>query len=237
MPKTEPVSIERIGYSIHLVRGLRVMLDEDLAPLYGVEVKALNQAVKRNRDRFPSDFMFQLNLEEARRLRSQVVTLEATRGQHRKYPPYAFTEQGVAMLSSVLRSQRAVQVNVEIMRAFVRLRQLSYASGILARRLDALEKRYDARFREVFEAIRALMVPPIPRRRRIGFRSPDGEAPKRRRRTPGFVLSGGGAPSQKEGLSGADSRRQRGPKRRAAPAPRAAPRPPKVTKGIGLALR
>jgi hypothetical protein len=180
----EPVSTERIGHSIHLVRGLRIMLDEDLASLYAVEVKSLNQAVKRNRDRFPPDFMFQLRTEEVRALRSQTVTLKPARGQHRKYAPYAFTEQGVAMLSSVLRSPRAVQVNVEIMRAFVRLRQLSYENGNLARRLDALEKRYDARFREVFEAIRALMAPPVKQRRRIGFRSPDREAPKRRRGLP-----------------------------------------------------
>lgn len=195
MSSLEPVSLERIGHSIHLVRGLRIMLDEDLASLYAVEVKSLNQAVKRNRDRFPPDFMFQLRTEEVRALRSQTVTLKPARGQHRKYAPYAFTEQGVAMLSSVLRSPRAVQVNVEIMRAFVRLRRLSYANGNLARRLDALEKRYDARFREVFEAIRALMAPPVKQRRRIGFRSPDCATPKRRRGQPATPArsSNGGA--------------------------------------------
>ena len=115
--------MERIESQIFLVRGQKVMLDIDLASLYEVEAKALNQAVKRNLDRFPTDFMFQLTGEEAERLRSQIVTLKTGRGQHRKYLPYAFTEQGVAMLSSVLRSRRAVLVNIEIMRAFVRHRR------------------------------------------------------------------------------------------------------------------
>jgi hypothetical protein len=128
-----------------------------------------NQAVKRNIDRFPADFMLRLSAEEASFLRSQSVTIESGRGQHRKYPPFAFTEQGVAMLSSVLRSPRAVQVNIEIMRAFVRLRQMLMANVDLARRLEALEKRYDAQFKVVFEAIRDLMTPPVDSKRRIGF--------------------------------------------------------------------
>lgn len=159
----------QIETRIILVRGQRVMLDEDLAKLYGVEVKALNQAVRRNSERFPEDFMLQLNAEEAASLRSQSVTLKTGRGEHRKYPPRAFTEQGVAMLSSVLRSRRAVLVNVQIMRTFVRLRQMLAANADLARQLAALESKYDARFRAVFEAIRELMAPPAAGKRPIGF--------------------------------------------------------------------
>lgn len=144
------------------------MLDADLAGLYGVETKVLVQAVKRNLDRFPEDFMFQLSREEYDNLRSQSVTSSDWGG--RRYPPYAFTEQGVAMLSSVLRSRRAVQVNIEIMRAFIRLRQMLASHAELARKLDALEKKYDAQFKDVFEAIRQLMAPPEPKRRAIGFR-------------------------------------------------------------------
>jgi len=161
---------ERIERVIRIVSGRKVMLDADLAELYGVETKVLVQAVKRNLARFPEDFMFQLNKGEADFLRSQIVTLEKGRGQYSKYLPYAFTEQGVAMLSSVLRSQRAVQVNIEIMRAFIRLRQMLASNAELARKLDALEKKYDAQFKDVFEAIRQLMAPPEPKRRAIGFR-------------------------------------------------------------------
>jgi len=150
------------------------MLDEALAALYEVEVKALNQAVRRNIDRFPSDFMFQLSSGEAAFLRSQFVTLKTGSGRHRKYLPYAFTEQGVAMLSSVLRSKRAARVNIEIMRAFVQLRQMLASHADLARKLEALEKKYDAQFKVVFDAIRELMIPPEPpRKRRIGFLSGD----------------------------------------------------------------
>jgi len=145
------------------------MIDADLARLYGVTPKALNQAIKRNLDRFPGDFMFQLTVEEAGRLRSQFVTLKTGRGQHRKYLPYALTEQGVAMLSSVLRSKRAVRVNIEIMRAFVRLRQMLGAHADLARKLAALERKYDSQFRAVFDAIRELMTPPAQKKRPIGF--------------------------------------------------------------------
>lgn len=156
---------------IHEVRGLKVLLDEDLAKLYGVEVKALNQAVRRNSQRFPADFMFQLSPKEHAALRSQTVTLETGRGRYRKYAPYAFTEQGVAMLSSVLRSERAIRVNVEIMRTFVRLRAMMVEHKDLADRLDALEAKYDKRFRVVFEAIRELMAPrPGENKRVIGFR-------------------------------------------------------------------
>jgi phage regulator Rha-like protein len=171
--KKSLVPVDRIEKAILLIRGQKVMLDADLAGLYGVETRVLVQAVKRNIERFPEDFMFQLSEEEVSSLRSQIVTLKKGRGQHSKYPPYAFTEQGVAMLSSVLRSQRAVQVNIEIMRAFIRLRQMLASHVELARKLDALEKKYDAQFKQVFEAIRQLMAPPEPKRRRIGFRKGD----------------------------------------------------------------
>jgi len=172
------IPIERIERSILLIRGHKVMLDRDLAYLYGVTTKVLNQAVKRHADRFPEDFMFQLTMEEARiwweqvrafRLRSQIVTLK--RGQHIKYRPYAFTEHGILMLSSVLNSERAVQVNIEIMRTFVHLRKLLASHAGLARKLDALEKKYDAQFKIVFDAIRQLMAPPEPEppKKRIGF--------------------------------------------------------------------
>lgn len=161
---------------IRTVRGQKVLLDADLAELYGVATKVLVQAVKRNLQRFPADFMFHLTEQELRALRSQIVTLDDAherpkgRGQHAKYSPYAFTEQGVAMLSSVLRSERAVQVNVAIMRAFVRLRGLIGHNRELARRLDDLESRYDQQFKVVFDAIRELMAPPPPeRKRKIGF--------------------------------------------------------------------
>jgi hypothetical protein len=160
-----PARIER---AIVLIREQQVLLDAELAALYGVSTKVLVQAVKRNRARFPPDFMFQLTAEEFQALRSQTVTSKGKGG--RRYPPYAFTEQGVAMLSSVLNSDRAVLVNVEIMRTFVRLRQLLATHVDLARKLDALEKKYDAQFKVVFDAIRALMAPPPePRRGRIGF--------------------------------------------------------------------
>jgi uncharacterized protein YjcR len=167
------IQVERIEKAILFIRKQKVMLDADLAELYGVETRVLVQAVKRNLERFPEDFMFQLNKEEADFLRSQVVTLKKGRGQHSKYLPYVFTEQGVAMLSSVLRSQSAIQVNIEIMRAFIRLRQMLAANADLARKLDVMEKKYDAQFKEVFEAIRRLMAPPEPKRRPIGFRTRD----------------------------------------------------------------
>jgi hypothetical protein len=161
--------VERIERAILMFRGQRVMLDSDLAQLYGVETKLLNRAVKRNRARFPADFMFQLTSEETEALRCQIGTSNTGRGG-RRFRPYAFTEQGVAMLSSVLHSRRAVQVNVEIMRAFVRLRRWLVTHEDLARRLDTLEKKYDNQFRGVFEAIRQLMLPAEPLRKQIGFR-------------------------------------------------------------------
>lgn len=164
-----PLVTDRIESRILLIRGQKVMLDSDLADLYGVEVRTLNQAVRRNLARFPGDFMFQLTDEENGALRSQSVILKVGRGHHRKYPPYAFTEQGVAMLSSVLRSPRAILVNVEIMRTFVRLRRLLVANADLARKLEELESKYDARFKVVFEAIRELMAPSPSSQRPIGF--------------------------------------------------------------------
>lgn len=148
-----------------------MLLDSDLAALYGVATKVLVQAVKRNLQRFPADFMFHLTEQELRASRSQFVTLNESggRGHNIKYRPYAFTEQGVAMLSSVLKSERAVQVNVEIMRAFVHLRGLVSHNHELARRLDDLESRYDRQFKAVFDAIRELMAPPPAQKRRIGF--------------------------------------------------------------------
>ena len=145
------IPLARIQGAILQLRGERVMLDADLATLYGVETKVLIQAVKRNIERFPDDFMFQLTDDEFERLRSQIVTSNRRGG--RRYNPYAFTEQGVAMLSSVLRSPQAVQVNIEIMRAFVKLRALSADHKALARRLNQLEAKYDKQFAVVFDAI------------------------------------------------------------------------------------
>lgn len=145
------------------------MLDVELAKLYEVETRVLVQAVKRNIARFPVDFMFQLSTDEFEQLKMQSVTSEPPGRGGRRVAPYAFTEQGVAMLSSVLRSSRAVQVNIEIMRAFVRLRRLLQQNTDLARKLDALERRYDSQFKVVFDAIRQLMTPPVKPRRRIGF--------------------------------------------------------------------
>ena len=169
-PQHALIPAARIERAVVRLRGHNVMLDVDLAVLYGVEIKALNQAVKRNRLRFPPDFMFRLTPAEARSLRSQTVTLDRGRGRHRKYHPYAFTEQGVAMLSSVLRSQRAVRVNVEIMRAFVRLRQWFESHADLRSKLDELEEKYDEQFAVVFQAIRRLMTPAARTVRRIGYR-------------------------------------------------------------------
>jgi hypothetical protein len=163
------VPLERIQHAIKRLRGQNIMLDAQLAQLYGVETKTLVRAVKRNRERFPEDFMFQLTAEEFAALRYQSGTSSSRGG--RRYRPFAFTEQGVAMLSSVLRGRRAVLVNVEIMRAFVQLRQLMHSHAELARKLEALEQRYDAQFRVVFDAIRELMAPPGPEPARIGFRA------------------------------------------------------------------
>jgi hypothetical protein len=146
-----------------------VILDRDLAALYGVSVKALNQAVRRNHERFPADFMFPLTAQETRNLRSQIVTSSFHGG--RRYAPYAFTELGVAMLSSVLHSARAVRVNIEIMRTFVVLRRVLESHGDLAAKIDELQEEYDHKFVIVFQEIRKLMTPPRSTRSRIGFRA------------------------------------------------------------------
>jgi hypothetical protein len=164
-----PVPSEQVDQAIRLIRGHRVMLDTDLAELYGVDVKQLKRQVRRNKERFPDDFLFELSSQEQRALRSQFGTLK--RGEHSKYSSYAFTEQGVAMLSGVLRSNRAIQVNIAIMRAFVRLREIIGSNKILARRLAELENKYDAQFRVVFDAIRELMEEPKSKSRRIGFKT------------------------------------------------------------------
>ncbi len=164
------IPVGRIQKSILVIRGQNVMLDSDLAELFGVETKVLNKAVKRNLNRFPDDFMFRLTADEDAALRFQSGTSNAGRGG-RRYLPYAFTEQGVAMLSSVLNSDTAVAVNIAIMRAFVQLREILSTHKDLARKLDALEKKYDEHFRVVFEAIRQLMAPPPEpvKKRKIGF--------------------------------------------------------------------
>jgi hypothetical protein len=161
------IPAEVIERKIYLIRGQKVMLDSDLAELYGVTTKRLNEQVRRNLKRFPSDFMFQLSNEEAESLRSQFAT--SKRGG-RRYLPYAFTEQGVAMLSSVLNSRRAIEVNIQIMRAFVKLREMIASNKELAKRLDELESKYDEQFKVVFDAIRELMAPVDPKKRKIGFR-------------------------------------------------------------------
>jgi hypothetical protein len=163
------IQVER---RIFLVRGQKVMLDADLARLYGVTTGNLNKAVKRNQARFPGDFMFQLTENETESLIFQSGRSKGRGG--RRHRPYAFTEQGVAMLSSVLNSERAVQVNIAIMRTFVRLREMLLSNTELARKLAALENKYDAQFKVVFDAIRELMLPPSPPKRQIGFHVREG---------------------------------------------------------------
>lgn len=163
--KQLPIPVERIEKAILLIRGEKVILDRTLAELYGVETKQLNRAVRRNIRRFPSDFMFELTKEEFEPLRYQFGTLK--RGEHSKYLPLAFTEQGVAMLSAVLNSNRAIEVNILIMRAFVRLRGMISSHKELLRKLEDMEKKYDEQFQVVFEAIRQLMTPPEPPRKKI----------------------------------------------------------------------
>jgi ORF6N domain len=181
--KHELISIpaESVEGSILLIRSQKVILDRTLARLYGVSTRVLNQAVKRNPERFPQDFMFQLTMDEARvlepmRSRSQIVILKP-RGKNTKYRPYAFTEHGILMLSSVLNSDRAIQANIQIMRSFVRLREilasnaeLLASNAELNERLDALERTYDGQFKVVFDTLRQLMKPALPKRKQIGFR-------------------------------------------------------------------
>jgi len=169
------ISIERIEKAIYLIRGEKVMLDRDLARLYDVSTAAFNQAVRRNRERFPEDFMFQLTPAEVAQLNRSQIVIGSEKHRDPRFRPYAFTEQGVAMLSSVLRSKRAITVNIEIMRAFVKLRQILASNAELSRRLDELESKYDKQFRVVFDAIRRLMATPARGRKEIGFRSRAGK--------------------------------------------------------------
>ena len=168
-----PVPTELIERRVYLVRGLKVMLDRDLADLYQVPTKAFNQAVKRNRQRFPEDFMFRLTAEEARILRSQPVTLEKGRGRYSKYAPYAFTEHGVAMLAAVLHSQRAIQTSIAIVRVFVRLREMLASHKGLSHKMAELEraqKEHAAHIATIYEMVEELMAPSeVPPSRRIGF--------------------------------------------------------------------
>jgi hypothetical protein len=164
----ELMPIEIIERKIYMIRGHKVLLDSDLAALYGVEVKQLKRQVRRNIHRFPEDFMLQLQKEEYESLRSLFGALK--RGEHAKYLPYAFTEQGVAMLSSVLNSDQAIEVNIQIMRAFVKLREMLSSHKDLARKLADMEKKYDAQFKVVFDAIRQLMSPAVTKKAKIGFR-------------------------------------------------------------------
>ncbi len=159
------IPVERIEQTIYLLRGQKVLLDRDLAKLYDVETRTLNQAVGRNKNRFPEDFMFELTREEIRNL-SQIVISPTFKHAPRVL---AFTEQGVAMLSGILKSQRAVDVNIAIMRTFVKLRRMLESNEELSRRLDELESKYDEQFRMVFEAIRELMIPPEPKKNPMGF--------------------------------------------------------------------
>lgn len=164
LEKNSPLESEIVN-RIYFIRGLKVMLDSDLAELYEVPVKRLNEQVRRNIERFPADFMLQLTENEGEFLRSQIATLnEGRRGEHRKYLPFVFTEQGVAMLSGVLHSPRAIQVNLEIMRTFVRLRGFLESNRELSLKLGQLEQKYDRRFKIVFDALRKMMATPAPKR-------------------------------------------------------------------------
>jgi hypothetical protein len=166
--KSGLIAPDRIARVIYIVRGEKVMLDADLAVLYRVTTKQLNQQVRRNLDRFPTDFAFRLTREEFTILRSQIVTSSLAWGG-RRYPPYAFTEHGAVMLASVLNSPIAVQASIQVVRAFIRLRELLISHKELAKRLDELEAKYDKQFAIVFEAIRQLMTPPEPPQREFGF--------------------------------------------------------------------
>jgi len=177
MSDKNPAPTGRIERVILVVRGRKVLLDVDLAAIYGVPVKALNQAVKRNRERFPEDFTFRLTAEEAESLRSQTVTLERQgRGQHRKYLPYVFTEHGALMAASVLNSPRAIQMSLYVVRAFLKLREWVAGQTQLAAKLSELERRvsgHDQELNAIVRAIRQLMAPPEVPRRKIGFRGGD----------------------------------------------------------------
>ena len=199
--ETQLIQVDQIEPLIHEIRGKKVMLDSDLAALYGVPTKRLNEQVQRNLARFPDDFLFRLTSDEAESLRSQIATLKSGRGQHRKYLPYAFTEHGAYMAASLLNSPRAVEVSVFVVRAFVKLRQLVLSNKELAGKLDQLERKvagHDDTIRQLVAAIRQLMAPPDPPLRPMGFHAvresakqqtepskptASAKSPKRRRRT------------------------------------------------------
>ena len=166
---TDLISVESITNRIYLIRGLKIMIDRDLAELYGVSTKALKQAVSRNIDRFPNDFMFKLNKKEFTHWRSQIVTSNSGDRMGLRHTPMVFTEQGVAMLSSVLNSKRAIQVNIQIMRTFSRLRQMLAGHKELKNKIEEMEAKYDEQFRVVFEAIKQLLKEDAQPKRRIGF--------------------------------------------------------------------
>jgi len=172
---SEIIPVERIQNSIYLIRKQKVMLDKDLAALYGVETKALIQAVKRNIERFPSDFMYQLTDKEFAILRSQIVT---SSWGGRRYNPYVFTEQGVAMLSSVLKSKRAVEVNIAIMRTFVKLRQILTTNELLRRKIESMECKYDEQFKVVFQVLDKMLEEPPKSCKLLGFHSKKTEKKK-----------------------------------------------------------
>ncbi len=170
MSKIVKLQEEAIASHIHYIRGEKVILDADLASLYGVETRVLKQSVRRNKKRFPPDFMFELTDTEQKSLRSQIVTLK--RGEHSKYKPFAFTEQGVAMLSGVLNSPKAIEVNIAIMRTFVQIRTWMSEHKELAKKIASLEKKYDGNFTEVFRVLNQLIAPPTPKKKKIGFELP-----------------------------------------------------------------
>lgn len=163
------IPAEHIVNKIYLFRGVKVMLDSDLAELYGIEIRVLNQAVKRNIDRFPADFMFQLTKDEYESLRSQIVILETGRGQHRKFMPFVFSEHGILMLSNVLNSKRAISVSIQIIRTFAKLRQMLSTHEELKKKIESMEKKYDSQFRMVFDAIKDLITEELKPKRKIGF--------------------------------------------------------------------
>ncbi len=163
------ITARTIEKKIYLVRGQKVMLDSDLAELYGVTTKRLNEQVRRNVDRFPDDFMFQLSTDEFEALRSQIATLKQGRRQHRKHLPSVFTQHGALMAAGVLNTPRAVEVSIYVVRALIKLREMIASHKDLARRLDEMEQRYDSQFKVVFDAIRALIAEPAPKEKKIGF--------------------------------------------------------------------
>jgi phage regulator Rha-like protein len=193
-------ALQSIGLTITVLRGQRVILDADLAELYGVETKRLNEQVKRNLERFPADFMFQLNAQELASLRSQIATLKTGRGQHRKYAPFAFTEHGAIMAATVLNSPRAVQVSLYVVRAFVRLREAALQHKDLAQQLAELQDKTESlamshetfsrntrnQLKQVFDTLRELVTPPEPHKRPIGFVTPD-DAPKPKAKAVGVA--------------------------------------------------